>query len=106
MLDRQRALDVESAYRFDKITKKLYPVRQVMRERKYIDYAATNRKLPGFVHKINPLKLVFYQELVDKIDSEFIPYCYFERIFSQRIGVNHHFGQCLRISDDQPAEFG
>src|SRR5260370_36121669 len=87
LLYRKLALYLKSAYRFNKITKELHPVGQIMREGKYIYYTATYGKLARFINKINAVKIIFYQELIDKVDAELITYGDLKRIFCQRSAI-------------------
>jgi hypothetical protein len=93
LLNRKLALYLKGADRFNKIAKKLYPVRQIVREREDIYNAPTYRELPRLVNKINPVKIILHQKLGDKIDAELIVNGNFQGVFLQRCSVYYLFGK-------------
>src|SRR5690606_21452150 len=68
LADGQLALDIKCADTFYFITKKLDAVRQIIGEGEDVHDPSTNGKLPWFVDKIDPFKIVFVQKLIDKIN--------------------------------------
>ena len=68
-LSRQLGFYIKAIDSIDFIPKKLDAIGLIFVERKDIDNPTTDRKLTRLGHKINSLKIVFEQGLIDKVST-------------------------------------
>ncbi len=64
---------IERADRFDMIAGKFDPEGMVMAEGENINQTSPERKLPGFGDEVGPVKIVFNQQVEDKIHVNHLP---------------------------------
>src|SRR5690606_13741262 len=67
-VDRELVFNIEGTDAFDGVAKELDAVRQIVGERENIYNTPAHGELSGLINEVDPLKIVFDEKFIDKID--------------------------------------